>query len=239
MKRSYWTREAQVEELAQHLRRHKRPRLAMACLLTVSSLAGLLTSYVLLKAGVDKMAWRYPLSVVASYSALLLQLWAWLTISKNAAMDVAGRMVEGASDALSLSTASADAASQAGSAADMVDLGIVADEGAVFFWIILVAIVVMFSAGYLVYVAPSILADVMLDTAAGYGLLATMGKGSELSDFVGKAHWYERAVERTIVVFFITCAVMFFAGLALDHYAPGAHSLPEVIKHAQVSRTGK
>jgi len=67
-----------VLRIQRRLERVSYPRLQMTLIVALTAGSGLLASFLLLDAGVDAMALRYPLAVAIAYAAFLLLLWAWL-----------------------------------------------------------------------------------------------------------------------------------------------------------------
>src|SRR5205823_1541379 len=66
--------------LKKYIERHGLPRATMTLVVLLTGAAGFLCSFALLRAGVEKMWLRYPLSVAAAYLVFLalLRLWvAW------------------------------------------------------------------------------------------------------------------------------------------------------------------
>jgi hypothetical protein len=73
-------RHRHIRETGEILLRHGYPRLEMAFLVLLTGLAGLIASFVMLRAGIDSMALRYPLAVGCAFLAFLFQLWLWLRL---------------------------------------------------------------------------------------------------------------------------------------------------------------
>jgi len=71
-------RERTIHEVRKLLQRHASPRLHMVSLVAVTGACGLLSSYVLLNAGLTAMAIRYPIAVGLAYLAFLGLIAIWL-----------------------------------------------------------------------------------------------------------------------------------------------------------------
>ena len=72
------SRDQAVLRLRQNLEHHSWPRTQMSLLVSLTGGAGLLASFLLLHAGMDSMALRYPLALAMAYGVFLLLLWLWL-----------------------------------------------------------------------------------------------------------------------------------------------------------------
>lgn len=72
------TRSDAVDELRRDLLSRSWPRAQMTLLVMLTGGTGLLASFLLLQAGVERMALRYPLALAVAYGVFLLLLWLWL-----------------------------------------------------------------------------------------------------------------------------------------------------------------
>lgn len=107
-----------------------------------------------------------------------------------------------------------------------------ADEGAVPLVIALLiaalAAVLLFATLYIVYLAPALFAELLVDGALSASLYRRM-RGLQTR------HWLESAVRRTLVPFAVTALTLGAIGYALQAYAPQAHTLGEVLKQSRSS----
>ncbi|MDT7838223.1 hypothetical protein [Aquabacterium sp. OR-4] len=78
---------------------------------------------------------------------------------------------------------------------------------------------------YVVYIAPVLLAEVLVDGALSYALLRYL-RGHD------PQHWLASTCRRTALPFFITAVVLSASGAAMSAYAPGARSVGQVISQA-------
>lgn len=100
-----------IEKVKKRLERQSLPRLQMSVLLALTGATGFLSSFILLKLGVDSMALRYPVAVALAYGVFLLLLRIWLRLQRDswqsvdipdvvdlgeAVVDGAGAIVRGA-----------------------------------------------------------------------------------------------------------------------------------------------
>lgn len=81
------------------------------------------------------------------------------------------------------------------------------------------------SSFYILYAAPSLFAELLLDGV----LAATLYRRLHHLD---SRHWLETALRRTAVPFVLTAALLGVGGAALQWHAPQAHSLGDVLQRA-------
>lgn len=108
-----------------------------------------------------------------------------------------------------------------------------ADEGAVPLAValltVVLAAVLFFAALYIVYLAPALFAELLVDGALSASLYRRM-RGLQTR------HWLESAVRRTWVPFAVTAVSLSAVGYALQWHAPQAHTLGDVVKQTRSSR---
>lgn len=235
-----------VQGLQQHLERHTWPRAQMALLVALTGAAGLLASFLLLQAGLQTMGLRYPLALAAAYLVFLALLWLWLRTSALDHIDAPAELGDlgnpgAASDGAALPTPvsggggdfAGGGASASFDAPDTVasplsdGLGTVAEaeEFAIPLAVVLLAIGLALSSLYVVYAAPVLFAELLLDGALAATLYRRL-RGLE------SRHWIETALQRTAVPFLLTALFLVLCGVAMQGYAPQAHSLGDVLRHA-------
>lgn len=100
-----------------------------------------------------------------------------------------------------------------------------ADEFAIPLIVVLLAIGMVLSSLYVVYVAPALFAELLLDGA----LASTLYRRLRGLD---SRHWIETAVRRTATPFALTAAFLCASGAAMQGYAPQAQSLGDFLQHA-------
>lgn len=107
-----------------------------------------------------------------------------------------------------------------------------ADEGAIPLVIALLiaalVAVLLFATLYIVYLAPALFAELLVDGALSASLYRRM-RGLQTR------HWLESAVRRTLVPFAVTALTLGAIGYAFQAYAPQAHTLGEVLKQSRSS----
>jgi len=104
-----------------------------------------------------------------------------------------------------------------------------ADEAAIPLLVILVVVGLALSSLYIVYSAPVLFAELLLDGALSATLYRRL-KGLE------RTHWVETALRRTALPFLLTAVFLTISGWALGSYAPHAQSIGEVVRHANIHR---
>lgn len=82
------SRDDAVGRLRHDLQTHGWPRSQMTLLVGLTGGSGLLASFLLLKAGLESMALRYPLALLLAYGVFLLLLWLWLRTTADDWADV-------------------------------------------------------------------------------------------------------------------------------------------------------
>ena len=233
------------------------PRLQMALLVALTGGFGLLASFTMLQMGVDSMAVRYPLALACAYPFFLLLIWLWLRTNADDYVDVpditdliprSGRPTGvpefrsgggdfgggGASGTFEgpLNALDGAAAEPLKSVSDSVGSVADADEFAIPLVVIVLAIGIAFASLYIVYIAPVLFAEVLVDGALSYALLRRL-RGQ------APGHWLSSTVRKTVVPFAVTAAFVGAAGAAMAAYAPGATSLGEVMKFAGTQRAAR
>jgi hypothetical protein len=248
--RIFISRSSEVKRLQQRLERDGFPRLQMSLLVTITGASGFIASFALFHAGFREMSLRYLLACAIAYVVFLLLLWLWLRTKAEDYLDIpdvgnalpssgnsAGENVcyagKGGDFGGGGANASFDGVS-GGVVPDVSDSGGVvgealegvaaADELAIPLFVLLALAALVLSSLYVVYTAPVLFAELMLDGMLAAGLYRRL-KGIESS------HWIETALRRTFWPFFLTALVCFSAGWAMGVYAPEAHSIGAVLQY--------
>ncbi len=98
-----------------------------------------------------------------------------------------------------------------------------ADELAIPLIAIALAVGLALASLYVVYIAPVLLAEVLVDGALSYALLRHL-RGQE------PQHWLSSTVRRTALPFVCTAVFVGVVGAGLSAYAPGAQSVGQVFR---------
>ena len=205
------------------------PRFQMMLLLSAAGGAGFLASYGLLQLGLDQMALRYPLAVGIAYLVFFLLLRLWLTLQEDPdfdlVVDAADAGVEVMSFGSSLPSSPAPAASPSGSpSGPSLDIGVPdLDEGIFLVVLAAVAAVILGAAFYVIYLAPLLLAEVLVDGVLLVGFYKRLKRPQP-------EHWALCAVRRTWLPAIIVAVTFFFAGVIFQSLAPEARSIGGVWK---------
>jgi hypothetical protein len=189
-------RKRRVEIIKRRLLRRRMPRFQVSLLLSLTGLAGFLTSFSLLHLGVPWMWLRYPMAILIAYCMflLLLSLWLWLqrrtpyVDSDPSVLDFIpsgasshGESFQfggggdfgggGAGGSWGESVSSSSTVSSGGSAPNGMSFDLDLGEG----WLIVIAIVALIggliASFYVIYIAPSLLAEILVDGALVAGFL--------------------------------------------------------------------
>ncbi len=254
-----FVRSVAVERMRQKLLSESFPRAQMALIVLLTGGCGLLASFAMLRYGMVSMALRYPLALGLAYLFFLFLIWLWLRTNAEDCLDIpdfvsgvpsrspsdlpgirsggggdyAGGGASGefeASAHLPFSgAASAGSDSSFSSVGDAVGSVTDADEFAIPLLAIALAVGLACASLYVVYIAPVLFAEVLVDGALSYALFRHL-RGHD------PAHWLASTFRRTAVPFVITALFLAGMGAAMSAYAPGAHSVGQFVKQA---RTGQ
>lgn len=238
------TRAMAVQRMRARLLRDSFPRVQMFILVSLTGLAGFIASAAMLAAGIDTMAVRYTLAMGVAYIVFLLLLWLWLRTSAGDYLDAVP--VEGsggganAGDGASAfaggggsfdgggASAHVEFGSDAGDGAvdAIVDKPLAAvgeaDETAIPLVVILLALGIALSSLFVVWSAPILFAEILVDALLAAGLYRRLR-------VLAPRHWMLAALRRTIIPFVLTTATVAAAGWGMQAYAPEARSLGEVL----------
>lgn len=250
-RRAGFSRFHAVERARERLETESYPRLQMSLIVGLTGAIGLLASTLMLRAGLDAMAWRYPLAVAVAYAGFLGLLWLWLRTRASDYLDAVNIDVDlppfgggprglrsgaGGDFGGGGSTASfdgpplvADTPSPLSAAKDVAGAAGDADEFALPLLAIVMAIGLALASLYVVYLAPVLFAELLVDGTLSYVLYRHLRRHDT-------RHWLETACRRTSVPFLLTAVFLAIVGAAMTAYAPGARSIGEVVHHERAAR---
>lgn len=239
-RRLHFTRSHAILRLKRHLEQDSFPRIQMSLIVGVTGAAGLLFSFVLLELGITSMTLRYPLALLMAYGVFLLLLWLWLRTKAEDYVDIpdfSGSGSSGSGDCTPAfgggghfggggASGSFDmpAGSDSSPLSDAVGAVGDADELAIPLLAIVFAVGLALASFYVVYVAPMLFAELLVDGALSYALYRRIKAADS-------PHWLESAVRRTALPFLLTGVFVSATGAAMTAYAPGAHSIGQVVQH--------
>lgn len=230
--------------------RHGWPRLQMLLLVALTGGAGFIASWALRHAGMTEMWLRYPLAVGIAYLVFLLLLWAWLHTRSDDWLDatdlleVGARGVRGGWQGHGGHSGGGGASASfespgvdgdvTGGALDAVTgpvgeaMGAVGDAdefaiplAALIGAIALVAVVAL-SSLFVVWSAPVLLAEMVVDFTLAAGLYRRLRH-------LPRQHWLQTALRRTGFPFVLTALFAALAGAGMGWYVPDADSIGDVI----------
>jgi len=180
------------------------------------------------------MAIRYPLAISAAYLAFLGLLALWLRLQKERKPssdssifdylpddslnfgdfgDFGGGSYSGGGH----SGGGSSLADVFGFDLDLEELGLVIIAG-------LALLAGMLSTFYVIYIAPSLLAEILIDGALLAGLYRRVRR-------VEQSHWLRAAVRRTLLPAILVTVFFAVAGFAMQKAVPTAHTIGDVWHH--------
>ncbi|TWI70041.1 hypothetical protein IP91_01119 [Pseudoduganella lurida] len=216
------------------------PRLQMLILVVLTGVAGFCASAGMLAAGLHAMGLRYLLAMGVAYMVFLALLWLWLRTSAadyidivptpstgeghaGAAPDFAGGggTFDGGGASANVDFGSAEEGIGAAAENSSAAIGAV-DEGTIPLAVILLLLGVLLSSLFVVWSAPVLFAEILVDALLAAGLYRKLR-------LLDARHWMVAAVKRTVIPFALTTLIVAGAGWAIQAGAPEARSLGEAI----------
>ncbi len=223
-----------IQRIEHWLRNKRSPRLDMLFIVFWTGLSGFLASFLMLHLGLSIMWMRYPLAIGCAYLMFLALLWFWLRFQQRSNMhcsfdDAANpndimHVVDMALDEQSLGKVelAGDTPTSASAAdiAESLDL-----DGCV---LIAIVITALFGAlalcGYLVWLAPSFLAEILVDAV----LMSKIYGKLRLTD---RPHWSRTTIRHTLIPVLLLAVCFAVGGLMMQMLVPSAQSIGPVVEH--------
>jgi len=242
-----------VRRVENMLRRADQPRFQMSVIVLVTGAAGFLCSYVFLLTGIESLALRYPLAVAVAYLVFLGLLRLWLAYQQRRLavspdfLDVADPIVFGGSGEETVSFTGgggrfggggatdsfADAPSHLSTSDTSSEALASVSDGASFdidpgeFVLILVAILFLLGVAaasiYVVYIAPGLFAEILVDGVLIAGLYRRLRGGNP-------QHWLATAVGNTYLPFLGLALSLAIGGYIIQWIAPEANSIGDLFR---------
>jgi hypothetical protein len=189
---------------------------------------------------------RYPVAILTAYGVflMLLGIWLWLQrhsldadlldldFHRSSASDTAESLHFGGGDgggggaggswgeSVSSST-SASSASSGGSGSADIGFGLDFEEGCLVVIALLALVGGLVASFYVIYIAPALLAEILVDGAMVAGLYRRVRN-------IEPGNWLQTAVRRTILPAILAAVFFTVAGVALQKAYPTAQSIGDV-----------
>jgi len=219
----------------------------MMLILLATGAAGFFVSYALLHLGVGWMWIRYPIAILLAYCMFLLLLRLWVAYQRSQSLDediedyadatletvdggseqefVIGDGGEAGNNWSENSTFdSSSSSAEESSAAGGFDLGFDLDDGWLIVAVVLIIAACLVASLYIVYIAPALLAEILVDSLLIAGLYRKLRR-------VEKRYWLESAVRKTLLPVLLTAALFTAAGWLMQRIVPEAQSIGEVWRY--------
>ncbi|MBI5262715.1 MAG: hypothetical protein HY852_12965 [Bradyrhizobium sp.] len=221
----------------------------MLLLVTLTGASGFIASYILLHAGIVEIWLRYLAAFGVAYLLFLGLLWLWLrtrakdyadlpdlsdspssgsgssgTCFSGKGGEFGGGGASGSFDASSEHVSViGDSSSPVG---DALGTAAEAEEFAIPLVVLVLVATMFFSSLFMIYSAPALFAELLVDGVLSASLYRRL-RGLETR------HWLETALRRTALPFALTAVIVSASGWGMALYAPGAHSIADVISHSK------
>ena len=238
----------EVTRMRMRLERESYPRFHMFLLMLLTGVSGFIASFSFLQLGLETMWLRYLIAIGVAYIVFLGLLWLWLRTKAEDYIDIPdpGSFVTsgeshsystyydgeggsfggggasasfddvGVADSISIDDGAAD------TVGDVVGGAASADELAIPLLLLIGFLALLLSSLWIVYAAPVLLAELLVDGVLIAGLYRHVRKQNA-------QHWVETALRRTAWPFLITAVVIAISGYGLQSYVPEAKSIGDVI----------
>lgn len=240
-------RGSEIVRARQHLQQRGWPRLQMALIVALTGAAGFLAAHLLRLAGVDAMLLRYPMAVLLAYGVFLLLMWIWIrwrwdNVLDGLSPDVGGgglsppgsaleppwSGVGGRSGGGGASASWSESAPQSEVEVSEVPLaGLVEDEAGLpllaLLGIVALVAAVLLASVWVVWSAPVLMAELLVDAAIAGGLYRRMQGMQEQG-------WWRVCVTHTIWPLLGLLLFFVVLGWLAQELAPGATHLLQVIQ---------
>lgn len=194
---------------------------------------------------------RYPIAILIAYCIFLVLLALWLWFQRRS-LDIDPSALDfipagptghvesvqfggggdfgggGAGGSWGESDHSSSPVPNVGSSSQTVGLDLDLEEG----WLIVIAILALvgglIASFYIIYIAPTLLAEILVDGALVTGLYRRVKR-------IEQRHWLRAAVRRTLLPALLVALFFSIAGYALQKAIPEAHTMGEIWNHVMRS----
>ncbi len=220
-----------LRAVRRHFAKNRRPRLVMGGVLLLTGVAGLLTSFLLLKLGFVRMWLRYPTAVFVAWAVFLALLRGWAGWERATFQFDEKALAESSPDDLPDNPESLR--SIKGSWSDGLDLSDIGNifefgEGCLPTLAVILLLGVLFltigAISSIITAAPYLISEVFLDAALVTALYRRMRR-------IDQRSWLESAVSHTFFPTLWTALLLFGIGVGFHLAAPEAKSIRGVWHH--------
>ena len=236
-----------IDRVRATLERDGYPRLQMLLLVTITGAAGFVASYALLRLGLTEMWLRYLAAFGLAYLVFLALLPSrgsgchdafagqggqFSGAGASGSFDSSQAAGQGGSSAFEATRLDTAATAEPNGAASIGDgLGGIADADELAIPLAVLGLLLAFalSSLWIVYSAPILFAELLVDGALAASLYHRL-RG------IDARHWIETAVRRTAMPFAAAAVVTALIGFGMAQYAPGAHSVGDVLAQAKSAK---
>jgi hypothetical protein len=215
-------------------------------ILGLTGVAAFLTSAVLLRLGVTQMVVRYPIAIAAAYGVfiMLIGFWLWLQRNESDMVDAAaevlgrtdlvgdGRVVSSSGGSMNLVgdmstppvppvSGGSTGGGGGGPSFDIAGIDVDLDDA---IWVVLAIVVLiagLLAIFYIVYIAPILLTEVLVDGLLAAGLYKTV-KGAEPGRY-----WMTTVLRKTAIPAILALIFFSIAGFCVQKIEPKASSIGE------------
>jgi hypothetical protein len=212
-------------------------------------MAGFLTSFSLLHLGVSRMWLRYPIAILVAYGVFFVLLSLWLFLQRHSLDDTDLSVLDfippnnsgpqeiphfgggnagggGAGGSWGQSVSSSTTPSNGCSSSISADVGFDLDFGDGCLLVIagLAIVAGLVASLYVIYIAPALLAEILVDGALVAGLYRRV-------KHIEPGNWLQTAFRRTFVPALLSAVFFTVAGVALQKAVPTAQSIGDVWRH--------
>jgi hypothetical protein len=224
-----------LAKLEDYLRRKGIPRVQAFVMVTATGLIGFLASAGLLKVGLKTMWIRYGLAVLAAYGAFLFFVWLWVIFYRGRLSpdsELTGEtdlMDEESNSQGPAASLVRDGKSEKGttdwssSTSFDIPFDLDFDEFIVVVAVIAGVAAALFSSLYVIFTAPALFAEVLLDGVLSAALYTRLRR-------VEQQYWLQSAIIRTRFPILATLVLLMVLGLVFQWFAPSAVSIGGVWK---------
>jgi hypothetical protein len=223
------SRDRAIQRLKAAVERRGWSRFQMFFFLFIAAATGVFASALGHAAGVNSMAIRYPLCVGIAYVAFLFLLSLYVSQHRSNRKRSGVNPVDGSLLDLanvqppipSLGHHAATTNSVPRQSSGGFDVGGVDGEGIVVVLLIVVALgAALLAGGFVLYQAPVIMAEILVDGALFLGLAKRI-------DRLETRHWLATAIRRTWIPLVLVTVTFMLVGAALESVVPGATTMSQ------------